>query len=74
MHVDDILRADFENELANCLEERQSFDVASRAANFRDDDVVFAFIRKFTNAIFDHLGDMRNYLHGFAEIITSPLL
>ncbi len=42
MHVDDVLRADFENELPDRLEERQPFDVAGRAADFGDDDVVFA--------------------------------
>ena len=44
VHVHHILRADFENELANRFQKRQPFDVAGRAADFRDDDVVFAFV------------------------------
>ena len=35
---------DFENELPNRFEKRQAFDVSSRASDFRDDDVVFAFV------------------------------
>ena len=73
MHVDDVLRADFENELPDRFEERQSFDVAGRSADFGDDNVVFAFVGKFANAIFDDIGDVRNHLHGFAEIIAASL-
>ena len=43
VHVHDILRADFENELPDRFQKRQPLDVAGRAANFRDDDVGFAF-------------------------------
>ncbi len=45
VHVDDVLRADFENELPDRFEERQPFDVAGRAADFGDDDVGFALGR-----------------------------
>ena len=69
-----ILRPDFENELPDRFQKGEPFDVAGRAADFRDDDVVFAFVGKFTDAIFDHIGDVRNHLHGFAEIIAAALL
>ena len=39
VHVDDVLRADFEDELPDRFEKRQAFDVAGRSADFRDDDV-----------------------------------
>ena len=73
MHVHHILRADFQNELADRLEKWKTFDISSRAADLCDNDVVFALIGKFTNAIFDYIGDMWNYLHGFAEVIAAPL-
>jgi hypothetical protein len=44
VHVEHILRADFENELANCFQKRQPFDVTGCAPDFRDDDIVFAFV------------------------------
>ena len=44
MHVHHIFGPDFKNELANGLEKRKTFDVSSRASDFRDHDVVFAFV------------------------------
>ena len=41
VNVDDVLRADFEDELADGFEERQALDVAGGAADFGDDDVHF---------------------------------
>ena len=72
VHVDDILRADFENELPDRLEKRQPFDVADRAADFGDDDVDFFRIGDLTNARLDFIGDVRDHLHGLAEIIAAP--
>ena len=66
MHIQHILRAGFEDELPDSFEKRQPFDVSSGATNFSDDDVIFAFVRNFPDALFDHISDVRNYLHGFA--------
>ena len=74
VHIHHVLRADFENELPDRFEKRKTFDIPGRAADLRDHDVVFAFIGKFTDASFDHISDVRNYLHSFAEIITASLL
>ena len=73
VHVHHVLRADFENELPDRFEKWQAFDVAGRSTDLRDDDVVFALVGKFANAVFDYVGDMRNHLHGLAEIIAAPL-
>ena len=74
MHVHDVLRANFENELPDRFQKRQTFDVSGSAADLRDHDVVFAFIGKFADPIFDHIGDVRNHLDSFAEIIAASLL
>ena len=74
MNVHHVLRPDFEDELPDRLEERQPFDVTGRAADFCNDDVGFAFIRNFPDAVFDFVGDMRNDLDGFAEVIAAPFL
>ena len=74
VHVHDVLRADFENELPDRFQKRQPFDVAGRAADFRDDDVGFAFRRDFADAVLDFVGHVRNHLHGFAEVIAAPFL
>ena len=74
VHVHYILRARFKNELPDCFQKWQPLDVTSCSTDFGDDNVIFALVGEFANAVLDHIGDVRNYLHGFAEIITSPLL
>ena len=66
--------ADFENELPDRFQKRQTLDVAGRAADFRDDDVGFAFVRDLANAVLDFVGHVRNHLHGFAEVIAAAFL
>ena len=33
----------------------------------------FALVRNFANARLDFVGDVRNHLHGFAEVIAAAL-
>jgi len=61
-----------EAHLADGFEEWKRFDVADRAADFDDDDV-YAF-GNFFDGGFDFVGDVRNDLHGFAEIVAAALL
>ena len=63
-----ILRADLKCELAHCLEKRQALDVASRAADLGDEHVD-AFTA-LVDAVFDFVGDVRDHLHGLAEVIA----
>ena len=62
-------RAEFEAHLANGFEEGKRFDVADGAADF-DDDHVNAF-GNFFDGGFDFVGDVRNDLHGLAEVIAA---
>ena len=64
----------FESKLANGFNVRQGFDVAHRTTDFGDDHLkVFAFAQE-QNSVFDFVGDMRNDLNGFAEIIPATFL
>ena len=74
VHVQHILQTDFENELPDRFQKWKTFNIASRAANFCDDDVVFALVGKFADAIFNHISDVWDHLHGFAQIIATPFL
>ena len=47
------------------------FDVAYGAADFDDDDI--HSIGDFAKRGFDFIGDVRNHLHGLAEIIAAAL-
>jgi hypothetical protein len=58
-------------ELADGFEERQALDVADRATDLDEDEVeaVIAGLDEFL----DRIGDVRNHLHGGAEIVAAPL-
>ena len=58
--------------LADGLHEGQRFDVSHRTANLNDGDV--DILRHFLHGRFDFIGDVRDYLDGFTEIIASALL
>ena len=66
--------ADFENELPDRLEEGQPFDVAGRPADLGDDHVHFFRIGHLPDARLDLVGDVRDHLHGLAEIVAAALL
>ena len=64
-----VLGAEFEAHLADRFHKRQRFDVADRAADFHDDDV--HAVGHFPERGLDFVGDVRNHLHGLAEIVAA---
>src|SRR6266446_1801236 len=71
VHKERILRAHFQAHLADGFEEGKRLDVANRAANL-DDNNVDAF-GNFPDGRLDLVSDVRDYLDGFAEVITAAL-
>ena len=71
MHKGAVVRAEFEAELAHGFQKWQRFNIAHSAADFADGDLhaVGAALDEFL----DFVGDVRNHLHGFAEIVPAPL-
>src|SRR5205823_7352782 len=67
-----IVAAHFLAELTDRLEERQRLDVAHRAADFRDHDVVIG--GEAADRRLDLVGDVGDHLHGRAEVFAAPLL
>ena len=59
-------------ELADRLEERQALDVADRAADLAQHEVDALVARR--DEILDGVGDVRDDLHGRAEIVAATLL
>jgi len=59
-------------ELPDRLEEGEALDVAHRAADLHDDEVGVA--AHLEDALLDLVGDVRDHLDGFAEVIPPPLL
>ena len=68
-----VLAAEFLAHLANGFEERERFDVADGAADFDDGDVG-AVGRDLSHGVLDFVGDVRNDLDGFAEVVAASLL
>ena len=72
MDEDGIVFAEFVVELTDRLKEREGFDVADRTADFGDGDV-HVFGVHGGDGGFDFVGDVRDDLHGSAEVAAFPL-
>ena len=72
MDVDRVVARQLVLELADRLEERQALDVAYRAADLDQHEVVVVVAGK--DEVLDGIGDVRHHLDGRAEIIAAPLL
>ena len=59
-------------QLADGFEERQALDVADRAADLAEQEIGIAAIG--ADELLDRVGDVRNDLHGAAEIVAAALL
>ena len=70
--VADVVAADVEAELPDRLEEREDLDVADRAADLGDDDVDVVGGEP-VDAPLDLVGDVRDHLHGLAEVVAAAL-
>jgi hypothetical protein len=73
VHVERVLAPHVEAELADRLEERQRLDVADGAADLDDHDVVPSSAATRI-ARLDLVGDVRDHLHGLAEVLAAALL
>ena len=71
MHEGAIVAALFVAHLADGFQKRQRLDVADRAADLHDHHIHVG--RHFTHGGFDLVGDVRDHLHGLAQIIAAPL-
>ena len=63
--------AQLQPHLPDRFQKRQRLDVAHRAANFHDHHV--HAVGHFAERRFDFVGDVRNHLHRFAQVIAAPL-
>ena len=71
VNEESVLLAKLQAHLANGFEEGKRFDIADSAADFDDDDVD-TFGDAFDAAL-DFVGDVRNDLDGFAEVVAATL-
>ena len=75
VHEDRVVAPHVLAELAHRLEEGQALDVADRAADLHDHDVGVLLPDAAADAIgLDLVGDVRDHLHGAAEVVAAPLL
>ena len=75
-HVDEagVFAAEFLAHLADGFEEGERFDVADGAADFDDDDIDVAGTSDLARGVLDFVGDVRDDLDGFAEVVAAALL
>src|SRR5271163_3903162 len=72
MHVDAVVASQLDSELADRFQKRQRLDVAHGAADL--DHAHIGAVGSHLDASLDLIGDVRNHLHGGAEIVASALL
>ena len=73
VHVEDVLPADLVAELPDRFEEREDLDVADGAADLGDHHVDVV-VGERVDARLDLVGDVRDDLHGLAEVLAPPFL
>ena len=74
MNIERILAPDLCPELPDCFQKRLTLDIAGCAADLGDDDIRRFLLSDAVNKMLDLIGDMRNDLHGLAEIFAAALL
>ena len=72
MDVADVFAAERDAHLPDCFEKRQRLDVADRAADFDHGDLGIA--GAIDDPRLDFVGDVRDHLHGAAEVVAASLL
>ena len=72
VHEEHVVAPQLDAQLADRLEERQRLDVAHRAADLDHADVGVAGAH--ADAVLDLVGDVRDHLHGRAEVVAAALL
>ena len=72
VHVHAVAAAELDAQLADRLQERQRLDVADRAADL--DHAHVGVVGAELDAALDLIGDVRDDLHGGAEIVAAALL
>jgi hypothetical protein len=70
--VADVVAAHVAAHLAQRLEERQDLDVADGSTDFGDDHVDVVGAHSY-DALLDLVGDVRDDLHGLAEVVATSL-
>ena len=77
MKEEAVVAADVVAHLARCLEERQRLDIADGAADLGDHDVhriAVITAPHCPDPVLDLVGDVRDHLHGVAEVVAAALL
>ena len=73
VHNHHVLWADLQDKLPDCFKERQSLDVAGRAADFGNENVARLLFGEGAQAAFDFVRDVGDDLDGVAQVIAFAL-
>ena len=74
MDVERVFPPDLQPNLPDGLKERLALDIAGRAADLGDDDVRAGLFADLIDEFLDLVGDVRDDLHGAAEVFAAALL
>ena len=72
MNIENVIAPNFVANLTSSFEEWLRLDVANRSTDFGDDYVwCWSLVSLQAHASFNFICDVRNYLHGVAEIFSA---
>src|SRR5690348_10176346 len=72
VNIERALAAELVAHLADRLEEGQALDIADRAADLAQNEILVA-VEIGLDEFLDRIGDVRDHLHGGAQILAAPL-
>ena len=71
MHKQGVFTTDIHRQLPNRFKERQRLDIAYGTADFNQHHIMTFAARQ--HALFNRVGDVRDHLHGRAQIVATTL-
>ena len=74
MDIADVLFPLLQAHLPRCLKKRLTLDVAGGAADLRDHNIGVRLLADGVDKLLDLLGDVRDYLHGLTQVLSTPFL
>ena len=69
-----VLATDLQRHLTHGFQKGLAFDIAGGAADLRNHHICVGLICHAVDKVFDLIGDMRDHLHGFAQVFAPPFL
>ena len=73
VHIEDVLPAEVVFHLPDRFQEGEALDVSHRPPHLHDDHIRLRVLRRAEDLFLDHVGDVRDHLHGRPQVVAAAL-